>query len=161
MYFLFGSRSRTFHESLSRSGFDLQIPHSIPKISRAQSPSVIFELNDRLSLSLHYSPPSLQHARPVALSSLIKSANYRALTMCSSSGGSYLFLWIPHDQKHHVGMRQLSLHRGGNYPVGRAQFGQLSRRSLYRDRLKGWYVVARNFFLLLLNCSARPCLAVA
>ena len=24
----------------------------------------------------------------------------------------------------------------------------------YRDRLKGLYVVARNFFLLLLNCSA-------
>ena len=32
---------------------------------------------------------------------------------------------------------------------------------MYRDRLKGWYVVARNFFLLLLNCSAWPCLAVA
>ena len=32
---------------------------------------------------------------------------------------------------------------------------------VYRDRLKGLYVVARNFFLLLLNCSAWPCLAVA
>ena len=31
----------------------------------------------------------------------------------------------------------------------------------YRDRLKGLYVVARNFFLLLLNFSALPCLAVA
>ena len=31
----------------------------------------------------------------------------------------------------------------------------------YRDRLKGLYVVARNFFLLLLNFSAWPCLAVA
>ena len=33
--------------------------------------------------------------------------------------------------------------------------------SEYRDRLKGLYVVARNFFLLLLNISAWPCLAVA
>ena len=31
----------------------------------------------------------------------------------------------------------------------------------YRARNKGLYVVARNFFLLLLNCSAWPCLAVA
>ena len=29
---------------------------------------------------------------------------------------------------------------------------------MYRDRLKGLYVVARNFFMLLLNCSAWPCL---
>ena len=35
------------------------------------------------------------------------------------------------------------------------------QRLLYRDRLKGWYVVARNFFLLLLNFSAWPYLAVA
>ena len=34
-------------------------------------------------------------------------------------------------------------------------------RQKYRDRLKGLYVVARNFFLLLLNFSAWPCLAVA
>ena len=34
-------------------------------------------------------------------------------------------------------------------------------RIWYRDRLKGLYVVARNFFLLLLNFSAWPCLAVA
>ena len=34
---------------------------------------------------------------------------------------------------------------------------------MYRDRLKGWYtyVVARNFFLLLLNFSAWPCLGAA
>ena len=32
---------------------------------------------------------------------------------------------------------------------------------IYRDRLKGMYVVARNFFLLLLNFSAWPCLDVA
>ena len=32
---------------------------------------------------------------------------------------------------------------------------------VYKDLLKGWYVVARNFFLLLLNCSGWPCLAVA
>ena len=31
----------------------------------------------------------------------------------------------------------------------------------YRDRLKGLYVVARNFFLLLLNFSAWPCLGPA
>ena len=31
----------------------------------------------------------------------------------------------------------------------------------YRDRLKGSYVVAINLFLLLLNGSAWPCLAVA
>ena len=28
---------------------------------------------------------------------------------------------------------------------------------MYRDRLKGWYVVARVFFLLLLHCSAWHC----
>ena len=33
--------------------------------------------------------------------------------------------------------------------------------TIYRARNKGLYVVARNFFLLLLNCSAWPCLAVA
>ena len=27
---------------------------------------------------------------------------------------------------------------------------------IYRDRLKGWYMVARNVFLLLLNCSTWP-----
>ena len=32
---------------------------------------------------------------------------------------------------------------------------------MYRDRLKGLYVVARNFFLLLLNFSVWLCLAVA
>ena len=32
---------------------------------------------------------------------------------------------------------------------------------LYRARNKGLCVVARNFFLLLLNCSAWPCLAAA
>jgi len=32
---------------------------------------------------------------------------------------------------------------------------------MYRAPGKGLYVVARNFFLLLLNCSAWPCLAVA
>ena len=31
----------------------------------------------------------------------------------------------------------------------------------YRNSLKGLYVVARIFFLLLLNCSARPCLGPA
>ena len=31
----------------------------------------------------------------------------------------------------------------------------------YRDRLKGLYMVARYFFLLMLNFSAWPCLAVA
>ena len=36
-----------------------------------------------------------------------------------------------------------------------------SVKHTYRDRLKGLYVVARNFFLLLLNFSAWPCLAVA
>ena len=34
-------------------------------------------------------------------------------------------------------------------------------RTIYRARKKGLHVVARNFFLLLLNCSAWPCLAVA
>ena len=37
----------------------------------------------------------------------------------------------------------------------------LGTRVMYRDRLKGLYVVARNFFLLLLNCSDCPCLALA
>ena len=32
---------------------------------------------------------------------------------------------------------------------------------MYRGRNKGLYVVARNFFLLLLNCSAWPCLGPA
>ena len=31
----------------------------------------------------------------------------------------------------------------------------------YRAEKKSWYVVARNFFLLLLNCSAWPCLGPA
>ena len=31
----------------------------------------------------------------------------------------------------------------------------------YRDEKKSWYVVARNFFLFLLNCSDWPCLALA
>ena len=31
----------------------------------------------------------------------------------------------------------------------------------YRAEKKSWYVVARNFFLLFLNFSAWPCLAVA
>ena len=34
-------------------------------------------------------------------------------------------------------------------------------RNVYRDRLKGLYVVVRSLFLLLLNCSARPCLGPA
>ena len=45
-----------------------------------------------------------------------------------------------------------------------ANFTDVAQRhdsSIYRDRLKGWFVVARNFFLLLLNCSAWHCLAVA
>ena len=35
------------------------------------------------------------------------------------------------------------------------------RPLLYRGGNKGLYVVARNFFLLLLNCSAWPCLGPA
>ena len=34
-------------------------------------------------------------------------------------------------------------------------------RAILRVRNKGVYVVTRNFFLLLLNCSARPCLGPA
>ena len=34
-------------------------------------------------------------------------------------------------------------------------------RTMYREANKGLYVVARNFFLLLLNCSAWPCLGPA
>ena len=34
-------------------------------------------------------------------------------------------------------------------------------RLLYRAEKKSWYVVARNFFLLLLNFSARPCMGAA
>ena len=32
---------------------------------------------------------------------------------------------------------------------------------LYRAEKKSWYMVARNFFLLLLNFSAWPCLGAA
>ena len=32
---------------------------------------------------------------------------------------------------------------------------------MYRAEKKSWYVVARNFYLLLLNCSAWPCLGPA
>ena len=39
--------------------------------------------------------------------------------------------------------------------------GGRRKKILYRDRLKGLYMVARNFFLLLLNCSAWPCLGFA
>ena len=35
------------------------------------------------------------------------------------------------------------------------------RQRQYREANKGLYVVARNFFLLLLNCSAWPCLGPA
>ena len=33
--------------------------------------------------------------------------------------------------------------------------------AVYRGEKKSWYVVARNFFLLLLNFSAWPCLGPA
>ena len=42
-----------------------------------------------------------------------------------------------------------------------SDIGNVNLSQRYRDRLKGLYVVARNFFMLLLNCSAWPCLAVA
>ena len=37
----------------------------------------------------------------------------------------------------------------------------IARERVYREVNKGLYVVARIFFLLLLNCFAWPCLAVA
>ena len=37
----------------------------------------------------------------------------------------------------------------------------LTSKMLYRDRLKRWYVVARSLFLLLITCSAWPCLGPA
>ena len=39
--------------------------------------------------------------------------------------------------------------------------GHTRREENYRARKKGLYVVARNFFLILLNFSAWTCLAVA
>ena len=53
-----------------------------------------------------------------------------------------------------VSMSIVSVREGGSVvpPQGRV---------LYRARNKGLYLVARNFFLLLLNCSAWTCLAVA
>ena len=50
---------------------------------------------------------------------------------------------------------------GQSYQRKQQRVGRSGNRFLYRDRLKGLYVVARNFFLLLLNFSAWPCLAVA
>ena len=45
--------------------------------------------------------------------------------------------------------------------LGQAFWRHYEHLSSYRDRLKGLYIVARNFFLLLLHFSAWPCLAVA
>ena len=48
---------------------------------------------------------------------------------------------------------------------GKAAFSQKNFHKLllpqYRAEKKSWYVVARNFFLLLLNFSAWPCLGAA
>ena len=63
------------------------------------------------------------------------------------------------------GMRYISRRRSGRKRRFRGDIGhyvhgypyfpvQAERRVQYRDRLKGLYVVARNFFLLLLNFSA-------
>ena len=43
----------------------------------------------------------------------------------------------------------------------RGKIGIGASLQLYRGVNKGLYVVARNFFLLLLNCSAWPCLGPA
>ena len=48
--------------------------------------------------------------------------------------------------------------RGRGYPKTRQSKGGCVN---YREVNKGLYVVAKNFFLLLLNCSARPCLGPA
>ena len=37
----------------------------------------------------------------------------------------------------------------------------LFKPKLYREENNGWYVVARNFFLLFLNCSVWLCLGPA
>ena len=53
---------------------------------------------------------------------------------------------------------------GGETPFVKVVFrleSMIQMSSVHRARNKGLYVVARNFFLLLLNCSAWPCLAVA
>ena len=47
------------------------------------------------------------------------------------------------------------------WPVGRRLRPAILEKATYRDRLKALYVVARNVFLLLLNFSAWPYLAVA
>ena len=39
-------------------------------------------------------------------------------------------------------------------------FGSATSMKIYRAEKKSWYGVARNFFLLLLNFSAWPCLAL-
>ena len=44
---------------------------------------------------------------------------------------------------------------------GVAHAPRFGHHPMYRDRLKSLYVVARNFFLLLLNFSAWLCLDVA
>ena len=54
-----------------------------------------------------------------------------------------------------------SITKGG---LEREQNDASSKRPVHTEpgpRNKGLYVVARNFFLLLLNCPAWPCLAVA
>ena len=59
-------------------------------------------------------------------------------------------------------LEQSYLELGINSPM--TANGQLSRarsRVQYRDRLKGLYVVARSLLLLLLTCSAWPCLGPA
>ena len=48
-----------------------------------------------------------------------------------------------------------------NHTEGRSYLISVFSWNLYRAEKKGWYVVARYFFLALLSFSAWPCLAVA
>ena len=54
-----------------------------------------------------------------------------------------------------------SLHAAGKRYVPSLSLGAKILHCMYRAEKKGWYVVARYFFLALLSFSAWPCLAVA
>ena len=72
------------------------------------------------------------------------------IVMCS-----WVTFWLRKTEKGQTGLRStllsLILLLGAN----------VSNGILYREENKGLYVVARSFFLLLLNCSTWPCLGTA
>ena len=61
----------------------------------------------------------------------------------------------------HGSMAVVKDEKQSNVITGQWWPGMVEWDSKHRDRLKGLYMVARNLFLLLLSCSAWPCLGPA